>query len=150
MIRLLSLCMLELLGAATSLSQSTGTLSLSPDSRRWALNPRAKVTTYLGRHCLTLDGGLATVKDFTLRDGVIDVDVATPAPRGFFGFEFRMADSGTNAELVYLRQHKSGLSDAMQYTPVLNTGRNWQIYTGPGFTGAVDIPRNAWFHLRLV
>jgi hypothetical protein len=37
----------------------------------------------------------------------------------------------------------------MQYTPVLNTGLNWQLYSGPGFTGAVDIPRDAWFHLRL-
>jgi hypothetical protein len=37
----------------------------------------------------------------------------------------------------------------MQYTPVLNTGLNWQLYSGPGFTGAVDIPRDTWFHLRL-
>ena len=37
----------------------------------------------------------------------------------------------------------------MQYTPVLNTGANWQIYNGPGFTGAVDIPKDVWFHLRL-
>jgi hypothetical protein len=37
----------------------------------------------------------------------------------------------------------------MQYTPVLNTGLNWQIYNGPGFTGAVEIPKDAWFHLRL-
>src|SRR5438270_10697595 len=37
----------------------------------------------------------------------------------------------------------------MQYTPVLNTGRNWQLYNGPGFTGAVEIPKNVWFHLRL-
>ena len=37
----------------------------------------------------------------------------------------------------------------MQYTPVLNTGRNWQIYNGAGFTGAVDIPKDVWFHLRL-
>jgi len=37
----------------------------------------------------------------------------------------------------------------MQYTPVLNTGLNWQLFSGPGFTGAVDIPRDAWFHLRL-
>ena len=84
-----------------------------------------------------------------MRDGVIDVDVATPASRGFFGIQFRIADDGANAEWVYLRQHKSGLPDAMQYTPVLNTGRNWQIYNGPGFTGAVDIPKDVWFHLRL-
>jgi hypothetical protein len=37
----------------------------------------------------------------------------------------------------------------MQYTPVLNTGANWQIYNGPGFTEAVDIPKDVWFHLRL-
>jgi hypothetical protein len=37
----------------------------------------------------------------------------------------------------------------MQYTPVLHTGLNWQIYNGPGFTGAVDIPKDVWFHLRL-
>ena len=29
------------------------------------------------------------------------------------------------------------------------TGLNWQIYNGPGFTGAVDIPKDVWFHLRL-
>ena len=37
----------------------------------------------------------------------------------------------------------------MQYTPVLNTGLNWQLYSGPGFIGPVDIPRETWFHLRL-
>jgi hypothetical protein len=84
-----------------------------------------------------------------MRDGVVDVDVATPASRGFFGIQFRIAADGVNAEWVYLRQHKSGAPDALQYTPVLNTGLNWQIYNGPGFTGAVDIPNDAWFHLRL-
>jgi hypothetical protein len=84
-----------------------------------------------------------------MRDGVIDVDIATPAKRGFFGIQFRVVNDGANAEWVYLRQHKSGLPDAMQYTPVLNTGANWQIYNGPGFTGAVDIPKDEWFHLRL-
>jgi hypothetical protein len=81
-----------------------------------------------------------------MRDGV--VDVATPASRRFFGIQFRIADD-VNAEWVYLRQHKSGLPDAMQYTTVLNTGMNWQICNGPGFTGAVDIPKDVWFHLRL-
>ena len=37
----------------------------------------------------------------------------------------------------------------MQYTPVLNTGLNWQLFNGPGFTGAVDIPKDVWFHVRL-
>jgi hypothetical protein len=125
------------------------TISLPPDSPRWELEGQAKPAEYLGRRCLYLDGGGATVKDFEMRDGVVDVDVATPAKRGFFGIQFRIASNGQDAEWVYLRQHKSGLPDAMQYTPVLRTGLNWQIYNGPGFTGAVDIPREEWFHLRL-
>ena len=128
-------------------AQTPQTLNVPADSPRWELEGQAKAAEYQGRKSLFLDGGAATLKDFELRDGVVDVDVSTPASRGFFGIQFRI--EGNNAEWVYLRQHKSGAPDAMQYTPVLNTGLNWQIYNGPGFTGAVDIPKDVWFHLRL-
>jgi hypothetical protein len=128
-------------------AQMAATLAVPPDSSRWIFEGQAGVKEYLGRRCVMLDGGAATIKDLELRDGVIDMDVATSAKRGFFGIQFR-TDS-VNGEFVYLRQHKSGLPDAMQYTPVLNTGLNWQLYSGPGFTGPVDIPRDTWFHLRL-
>ena len=147
--RRLTLCASALLFVSVAYSQSSQTLSVEPDSSRWNLQGQVKADEYQGRKCLLLNGGLAIVKDFEMRDGVIDVDVATPAPKGFFGFYFRMIDDGANAEWVYLRQHKSGRPDAMQYTPILNNGRNWQIYNGPGFTGAVDIPKEVWFHLRL-
>jgi hypothetical protein len=124
-------------------------LSVPADSPRWDLQGQAKQVNYQGRKSLFLDGGAAVLKDFEMRDAVIDVDIATPATRGFFGIQFRLANDGANGEWVYLRQHKSGQPDAMQYTPVLNTGANWQIYNGPGFTGAVEIPKDAWFHLRL-
>jgi len=133
----------------SALSQTPGALSLPADSPRWQLEGQAKAMEYQGRKSLFLDGGAASVKDLEMRDGVVDVDVATPAKRGFFGIQFRLTSDGANGEWVYLRQHKSGAPDAMQYTPVLNTGANWQIYNGPGFTGAVDIPMDAWFHLRL-
>ncbi|MEP6922261.1 MAG: hypothetical protein ABI967_14135 [bacterium] len=129
--------------------QTTQTLSVPPDSARWDLQGEARMVDYQGRKSLLLDGGAAILKDLEMRDGVIDVDVATSASRGFFGMQFRLANDGANAEWIYLRQHKSGLTDAMQYTPVLNTGANWQIYNGAGFTGAVDIPKDVWFHLRL-
>lgn len=133
----------------TSLFQGPTSVSLPPDSPRWLLEGQAKPAEYLGRKALSVNGGAAGIKDFTMRDGVIDVDVATPAKRGFFGIQFRISDDDKNGEWVYLRQHRSGYPDAMQYTPVLNTGLNWQIYNGPGFTGAVEIPRDEWFHLRL-
>jgi hypothetical protein len=137
-----------LLLASTAPTESQ-TLSLAPDSPRWQLQEQAKPAEYQGRKCLLLDGGAATIKDFEMRDGVLDMDIATPAARGFFGIQFRLDAEGNNGEWVYLRQHKSGLPDAMQYTPVLNSGANWQIYNGPGFTGAVEIPKDVWFHLRL-
>src|SRR5215471_18068397 len=142
---------LTLLGVLTHAAapQENRPLSIPPDSPRWDLQQNAKPAEYLGRKCLALDGGAAVLKDFEMRDGIIDVDVATPAKRGFFGFGVRIDKDGKNYEEIYLRQHKSGLPDALQYTPVLNTGRNWQIYNGPGFTGAVDIPKDVWFHLRL-
>jgi len=127
------------------------TFSVPPDSPRWDLEGGAKVAEYQGRKCIMLDGGVAVLKDFEMRDAVIDADVVIPSTtrRGFVGFMFRIVDDGANAEEVYLRPHKSGLPDALQYTPVLNTGRNWQIFNGPGFTGAIDIPKDTWFHLRL-
>ena len=149
MFRHLAVCIVTFVFGCAVHSQPPQTLSLTADSPRWDLQGEAKVADYQGRKCILLDGGAAVVRDFDMRDGVIDVDVATPAKRGFFGIQFRIVNDGANAEEVYLRQHKSGLPDAMQYTPVLNTGRNWQIYNGPGFTGAVDIPKDVWFHLRL-
>jgi len=132
--------------------QSPQTLAVPPDSPRWDLEGQAKPAEYQGRKCLLLNGGAAVLKDFEMRDAVIDVDVATtvrPPQKGFFGVQFRISDDGSNAEWVYLRPHKSNLWDAMQYTPVLNTGLNWQLYSGPGFTAQLDIPKAEWFHLRL-
>ncbi len=146
MLRHLVLCAVALFVQSTANSQ---TLTVPADSPRWDLEGQAKPAEYQGRKSLSLDGGAAVLKDFEMRDGVVDVDVATPASRGFFGIQFRIVNDGATAEWVYLRQHKSGLPDALQYTPVLNTGLNWQIYNGPGFTGAVDIPKDVWFHLRL-
>src|ERR1043166_5827394 len=147
MCRHIAVCALALIFQLSAHSQAPQTLSVPADSPRWSLEGQAKVAGHQGRKCIELDSGGATLKDFEMRDGVVDVDVATPASRGFFGIQFRIA--GDNAEWIYLRQHKSGQPDAMQYTPVLNTGLNWQIYNGPGFTGSVDIPRDVWFHLRL-
>lgn len=148
-LRCLVVCVLCLPSRLLLHAQQSQTLSVPADSQRWDLEQQAKVAEYLGRKCLMMEGGAAVLKDFEMRDGVLDVDVATVAKRGFFGFDVRIDPDGSNYEEIYLRPHKSGLPDAIQYTPVLNTGRNWQIYNGPGFTAAVDIPKEEWFHLRL-
>lgn len=131
---------------ASSFAQTT---SVPPDSPRWELEAKAKPAEFQGRPSLLLEGGEAILKDLELRDGVIDVDVAASSKRAFFGIQFRIDPESGNAEWVYLRPHKSGLPDAIQYTPVLNHGIVWQIFSGPGFTAPVEIPRDTWFHLRL-
>ncbi len=153
-IAMLALCFAAMLmtfkpTVMAAVSKSQQSLSVPADSPRWDLEGQAKAVEYQGRKALFLDGGAAVLKDFEMRDATIDVDVASTATRGFFGIQFRLDHDGANGEWVYLRPHKSGQPDAMQYTPVLNTGANWQIYNGPGFTGAVDIPKDVWFHLRL-
>src|SRR5581483_6255961 len=147
MLRNLLLCAGSFVSVGFGASQAP--LSVAPDSPRWELQGQAKTGESGGRKRLSLDGGAALLKDFEIRDGVIDVDVETSARRGFVGVMFRIADEGANGEEVYLRPHKSGLPDAIQYTPVLNTGRNWQIYSGPGFTAAIEIPKAEWFHMRV-
>ncbi len=123
--------------------------SIPADSPRWQLGPKATVTDYLGRRSLALEDDPATLKDFEMTDGVVDVDMAGNGARGFYNISFRRR-SKEEMELVYLRPHKTGLEDAQQYTPVFRGTGAWQIYNGPGFTAAVDIPRDVWFHVRLV
>src|SRR5947209_10446906 len=77
-------------GAQKASAQSAQTLAVPPDSPRWQLEGQAKAAEYQGRKCLFLDGGAAILKDFEMRNGVLDVDVATPASRGFFGFDVRI------------------------------------------------------------
>ena len=135
--------------AAPAASAGASAENIPPDSPRWDLEGQASVTRYLDRPCLVLNNGAAIVKDYSFRDGVIDVDVAATGARVFAGIHFRLAADGRTSEWVYLRPHKSGLPDALQYTPVFNTGLNWQIYSNDGFTAQADIPTNRWFHVRL-
>jgi len=144
MVRILSLCALCLVpSVALSAAPPSQAMAVPPDPSRWELEGEAKIVDHQGRRSILLDGGAATLKDFEMRDAVMDVDVSTPATRGFFGIQFRIAGDGRTAEWVYLRQHKSGQPDAIQYTPVLGTGLNWQLYNGPWFTATVDIPKDA-------
>src|SRR5262245_20146111 len=78
--------------------KSPQALSVPADSPRWDLEGQAKPVEYQGRKSLFLDGGAAVLKDLEMRDGIVDVDVATSATRGFFGIQFQIVDDGATAE----------------------------------------------------
>jgi hypothetical protein len=109
----------------------------------------AVVKPYMGKNALRLGTGNAFRRDVRLQDGTIELDVATTGRRSFFYVQFRM-ESDREFEEIYLRPHKTGLGDALQYNPVYRGESNWQLYHGEGGTAPVDIPGNEWVHLKIV
>lgn len=107
----------------------------------------SRVEDYKGRKSLYLEGKAYFDKaDFS--DGVVEVDVTTPFPRAFAGILFR-TQSTTEYEEMYIRLHKSGSPDAIQYTPVFNNIAAWQLY-GPGDGwGMAAFEKSEWIPLRI-
>ena len=82
-----------------------------------------------------------------MTNGTIEVDVLMHGIRSFMGVMFRAQENG-NFELFYLRPHKDGLPDAIQYTPNLNRQSLWQLYTHDA-TAAVPLQRDRWVPIKI-
>jgi hypothetical protein len=144
-----STCLAAVFLCALILSAQAYAQSVPFDSDKWQVkDPKGRKEEHLGRKSLYLTSGYAFLNDITFEDGVIEVDMAAPAQPSFVGVVFRF-ENADEYELVYFRPHKSGLEDAVQYTPVFNGAGCWQLYSGKGFTTAVDFPRNQWVHIRI-
>jgi hypothetical protein len=123
------------------------------DLKAWTWHDgRATATEHLGRACLFVDAAdgfaIGTLKSVELEDGVVDVDIAVGAERGFHGVVWRLQDD-ENYESFFVRPHQVGNPDAIQYTPVFNGSSSWQLYHGPGFWNPVAFPIGAWFRIRV-
>jgi hypothetical protein len=117
---------------------------------RWEFRGDSTVVDTLdGRESLRLVSGFAYRRDVRLQDGTIDLEVMLTRKRSFVYVSFRMA-SDREYEEFYLRPHKSGLPDAVQYAPVWQGQSAWQLYHGPEGTAAPELPLNAWTQLRIV
>jgi hypothetical protein len=133
------------LAAAGRLSAETTPAEFTPE--HWDMS-RAKVEEHLGRKALA---GTAFLKDVILRNGVIEVDIATTArTRSYPGVLFRVKDAA-NYERVYIRPHRSPFyDDVLQYGPVFNGVDSWQLYNGPGLTAALDVLPDRWNRLKIM
>ncbi len=139
----------EVQRSATAVQSSQEATSADFDTDRWQItDTKAKKEEHLGRKSLFLKSGYASLKDVVFENGVIEVDIAAPNLASFVGIVFRFENAGDH-EIVYFRPHKSGLEDAVQYTPSFNGAAAWQLYSGPGFTAAVEIPKEQWVHARI-
>ena len=130
-------------------------------SDRWILSQRnfkipepqpahnGEVVDFLGHPSFRMARGLAYIRDVEFQNGTIDVDMAADANSRFMGIAFRI-QSDDEYEVIFFRPRNSGSTQAVQYTPGLRGANAWQIYTGPGYTAAADLPRNQWIHVRIV
>jgi len=121
---------------------------LSFSDGKWELRD-ATVATVAGREALRMETGEAHRRDVRLLDGTIEFDVMVSRRRSFVNVAFRMADDDEYEEM-YLRPHKSGLPDAVQYAPVYQGQTAWQLYHGPGATAAPEFEPGIWTHVRIV
>jgi hypothetical protein len=98
-----------------------------------------------GKQVLCLDGE-AFVRNVNLINGSIAVDIANDDRRRFANLIFRAASTETY-ETAYLRMHKSGQPDSVQYTPHLNGETNWQLFREAQATA--DFGDEPWITLQL-
>jgi hypothetical protein len=108
---------------------------------------QAEAVTWQEREGLRLENGLALVPDCRLADASIEVLIGTDGP-AYPGVAFRVADV-LNYELAYAVPHVSGQWDALQYDPVFHGSNTWQVYHGPSYQGAAEVPTGRWFRLKV-
>jgi hypothetical protein len=134
--------------ALTAQAATERPLPLSDKS--WELEgERTRIVQEGGRDVLEIETGTARRRDVRFEDGAIDFDVQLTSRRSFVYIEFRAAADGEYEE-VYLRPHKSGLPDSVQYAPVWQDRSSWQLYHGPGATAAISFEPGVWTHVRVV
>ena len=139
------LALLLAIASADSVTAQETTAEFTPE--RWDLS-RAKIEDHLGRKALA---GTAFLKNITLRNGFIEVDIATTErTRSYPGLLFRVQDTA-NYERVYIRPHRSPFyDDVLQYGPVFNGVDSWQLYNGPGLTASLDVLPGRWNRLKVL
>lgn len=123
-------------------------VAVPAEAEHWERADRITFMNYMNEPAMALSGGPYAVKDADFADGRIDVDVAMHGVRGFLGIVFRY-QSASDYELFYLRPHKTGLPDAVQYTPAINGLTGWQLYADEHALSSANLPEDRWVHVTV-
>jgi hypothetical protein len=108
---------------------------------------QAEIVTWQGREALRLEDGLALIPGHPAAAASVEVLIGVDGP-AYPGVAFRLADV-LNYELAYAVPHVSGEWDALQYDPVFHGSNTWQVYHGPGYQRAAQVPTDRWFRLQV-
>lgn len=116
----------------------------------WAFEGKGVTVVRDGdRDVLEIASGFAYRRDVQLENGRIDFLVQVTTRRSFVYCAFRMV-SDEESEEIYLRPHKSGLPDAVQYAAVYQGRSGWQLYHGPGKTASPVFTPGKWTQVRIL
>lgn len=119
--------------------------SLNPDTFDISRANSVSFEKLSGREAMCIDGE-AFLRGVSLAEGSVAVDIANEHHRHFANLIFRAA-SQDEYETAYLRMHKSGQFDAVQYTPHLNGETNWQLFREA--QARIDFGDAPWITLRV-
>jgi hypothetical protein len=134
-------------GHAQATPTKPGTVQAVPfDAAHWALDSDGELVSFDGRAAFR---GTGYVKDVSLRNGTVEVDIWAAEAVNFAGLSFRLK-SFEEQQLIWFRMHKTnGLAgDAVQYAPAYRGVSCWQL--NPKANAAAKLPKNEWVHLKLV
>ncbi len=133
-------------GHAQVVETKPGAVQVPFDAAHWVVDSDSEFVAFGGR---TAFRGTGYVKDVSLRNGTVDVDIWAAEAVSFAGLSFRL-QSFEEHQLVWLRLHKTnGLAaDAVQYAPAYHGVFCWQL--NPKANAAAKLPKNEWAHLKLV
>jgi len=109
---------------------------------------RVSVREVAGTEVLTVTRTTVMLDGAEFSEGVIEFDIALDDKRGFGGLLWHA--NGPDTEYFYLRQHKSGLPDAGQYTPIRNGLTGWQLYTDQNAIAPFSFTQEGWNRFKMV
>lgn len=144
--------LISLLSFSVNAQKVSGRTSVEGSNEEWFVESAeragdARVAEFLGRQALWVRNSTQIIcSGIDFIDGTIEFDVAPMDKGHFIGLLFRRA-AAANQENIYLRAHRSGLYNALQYAARINGSSTWQLY--PEFNALIDLPRNQWTHVRV-
>jgi hypothetical protein len=106
----------------------------------------AEPTEWQGRRALKLNG-LVIIPDLALTEGHLEVQIGADGA-AYSGIAYRVVDK-LNYELAYAQPHTSNQWDALQYDPVFHGRNTWQLYHGPAYQHAAEVPTGMWFKFSI-
>jgi hypothetical protein len=148
----LVLVLLGLFAFSADAQEKTGLIAIEGSAGQWYAEGAeragdARIAEFLGRQSLWLRNSTQIMRaGVEFVDGTIEFDLAPMDKGNFVGLIFRRVNFG-NHENIYLRLHRSGLYNAVQYAPRMNGSPTWQLY--PEFNAVAEFPRNQWTHVRV-